>query len=263
MLHNAKRWAPRGAWRYAAALLAAVTAFGARELMHPVLEAHMPALFFTVAAVLVGFSLGIGPACLVVLVGVPLADYYFVPPYRNFDYVDKADLILFVSFPIVAFLFLGMIEWLRRTQHEARLLGEVARSRHDMLLRADRRRGQAEASRSMSARLLTQFEDEDVDVLYCGKIGSRYEYVSNNLAHRISSQTGDSAMVKLIATLSSDDAKALNAVLGVSDDRDVHTSTMSLPGDGNNGSELICHVERFPTDHGAYVIVKAPLKIVA
>lgn len=60
MIRNAKRWAPRGAWRYAAALLAAMAAFGARELMHPMLEAHMPALFFTVAAVITGFSLGFG-----------------------------------------------------------------------------------------------------------------------------------------------------------------------------------------------------------
>ncbi|OXC74221.1 hypothetical protein BSU04_33400 [Caballeronia sordidicola] len=62
------------------ALVAALAAFGARELMHPVLEAHMPALFFTIAAVLVGFFMGIGPAILVVAIGVPVADYFFVPP---------------------------------------------------------------------------------------------------------------------------------------------------------------------------------------
>ncbi|WP_281663771.1 DUF4118 domain-containing protein [Paraburkholderia fungorum] len=263
MIRNAKRWAPRGAWRYAAALLAAMAAFGARELMHPMLEAHMPALFFTVAAVITGFSLGFGPACLVVLVGVPLADFYFVPPYGDFGYVDKADLILFVSFPTVTFLFLGMIEWLRRTQHEARLREEVARSRHDMLLRGEIRRRQAEASRSLSARLLTQFEDESVDVLYCGKVGSRYEYVSKKLEQRIGLQAGSSAMDKLIETISSDDAKALSSVLGAPDDRRVRTSTMSLPSDNKCASALVCHVERFPTDHGSYVIVKTSSKIAA
>ncbi len=263
MLNNAKRWAPRGAWRYAAALLAAIAAFGARELMHALLEAHMPALFFTIAAVLVGFSLGIGPASFVVLVGVPLADYYFVPPYANFAYVDRADLILLIGFPSVTFLFLGMIEWLRRTQYEARLLGEVARSRHDMLLRADERRRQAEASRSMSDKLLSQFSDEEIDVLYAGKVGSRYEYVSKTLEHRIDSRMGKSLMEQLMAALSSDDASALSAAVGLSDDRSTRSLTLNLPSRDRSTADLVCHVERFPTDHGAYLVVRTPVRRVS
>lgn len=100
----------------------------------------MPVLFFTIASVLVGFSLGIGPAILVVIVGVPVADYYFVPPYANFGIFDKEDVILFVGFPSATLPFLCMIEWLRRTQHEAKLLGDVAKARHDILLHADKRR---------------------------------------------------------------------------------------------------------------------------
>lgn len=146
MLNNAKRWAPRGGWRYAVAIGAALAAFGARQLLHPVLETHMPALFFTVAAVFVGFRLGFAPALLVVLIGIPVADYYFVPPYRNFGTFDKEDVILFVGFPTVSLLFLFLIEWLRRTQHQAHLLSEVARSRHDILLRAEKRRKRAEAN---------------------------------------------------------------------------------------------------------------------
>ncbi len=46
MLNNARSWAPRGPWRYAVALVAALAALGAGELMQPVLEAHMPALFY-------------------------------------------------------------------------------------------------------------------------------------------------------------------------------------------------------------------------
>lgn len=143
-------------WRYPLAVGAALLAFGLRELMQPFLEAHMPALFFMIAAVLVGFYLGIRPAILVVVIGIPLADYYFVPPFKNFGHIDKADFILFVAFPTVTLSLLVMIEWLRRTQHEARLFTEVARCRYDMLLRAEKRRKQARNPASQSLSLMAR-----------------------------------------------------------------------------------------------------------
>jgi K+-sensing histidine kinase KdpD len=261
MLNNAKYWAPRGAWRYAAALVAALAAFGARELMHPVLEAHMPALFFTIASVMVGFSLGIGPAVLVVIVGVPVADYYFVLPYANFGSFDKEDVILFVGFPSATLFFLGMIEWLRRTQHEARLLGEVARARHGILVRAEKRRKEAEASYAMSNRLIRQFTDGSGDVLFVGKVGSRYEYVSEALSSEITECEGKSATARLFATLSSDDAATFAAALRFSHDRRPRSWTMSLPRKDSALSDLVCQLERFPTDHGAYVVMRVLPKV--
>lgn len=263
MLNNAKHWAPRGAWRYGVAIGAALAAFGARELMHPVLEAHMPALFFTIASVLVGFSLGIGPAVLVLIVGVPVADYYFVPPYANFGVFDKEDVILFVGFPLATLLFLCMIEWLRRTQHEAKLLGEVAKARHGILLRADKRRKEAEASHSISNRLLRQFTDEKGDVLFIGKVGSRYEYVSEALDHEITRRVGTSATARLLSALSSDDAATFAAALRFTDDRRARSWTMNLPRKDSALSDLVCQLERFPTDHGAYVIMKILPKVAA
>ena len=77
-----------------------------------------------IAAVAVGFSLGIGPAILIVVLSLPLADFFFVPPYREFSTLDKSDVILVTGFPTVTLAFLAMIEWLRRTQYEARLIAE-------------------------------------------------------------------------------------------------------------------------------------------
>ncbi|MGV7244226.1 DUF4118 domain-containing protein [Caballeronia sp. M23-90] len=245
------------------ALVAALAAFGARELMHPVLEAHMPALFFTIAAVLVGFFLGIGPAILVVAIGVPVADYFFVPPYANFGYFDKEDIILFVGFPAATLLFLGMIEWLRRTQHEAKLFAEVASSRHQMLLRSDKRRRKAEASHLISDRLIRQFTDRNADVLYVGKVGSSYEYVSESLHKEIVPLEGASASERLIATFSASDASTFVAAFEQSSDEGTRSWSVSLPRRDPALSDLLCQLERFPTAHGAYLIMKIPPKSIA
>lgn len=258
MLNNARSWAPRGAWRYGVALVAALAAFGARELMHPVLEAHMPALFFTVAAVLVGFFLGIGPAILVVAIGVPIADYFFVPPYANFGYFDKEDVILFVAFPTATLLFLCMIEWLRRTQHEARLFAEVARSRHQMLLRSDKRRRSAEASHLISDRLVRQFTDESADILYIGKVGSSYEYVNESFEKELAPLEGESASSRLMATFSESDASTFASAFEQSSDEVTRSWVVRLPRRDVIGSDLTCRLERFPTSHGAYLILKVP-----
>jgi hypothetical protein len=68
-----------------------------------------------------------------------------------------------------------VIERLRRTQYEARLIAEVAKSRHDMLLRAEKRRVRAEKSILISNRLLRNLTEDHANVLYIGRVGSRYE----------------------------------------------------------------------------------------
>ncbi|CAN7602895.1 DUF4118 domain-containing protein [Caballeronia sp. LjRoot29] len=246
-------------------MVAAIAAFGLRELLHPVLEAHLPALFFTVAAVLVGFYLGIGPGILVVLIGVPIADYYFVPPYSNFGYFDKEDVILFIGFPFVTLLFLAMIEWLRRTQHEARLMGEVARSRHDMLVRADKRRRRAEASHLISDRFTREVTEGNASILYVGKVASCYEYVSEALSVEIAPLDGESGSNRLMATLSESDASNFAAAFEQTSDQSTRVWAMRLPRRNSSLADLTCQLERFPTSHGAYVIMKtariAPLRL--
>ena len=190
MIKNARRWAPRGLWRYAVAVGGAATAFGLRDLLHPLLDAHMPALFFTIAAVLTGFTLGIRPAVLVVLIGIPVADYYFVPPYGNFSHVDRADLILFIAFPGATLLFLLMIEWLRRTQHEAKLFTEVARCRYEMLMRAEKRRKVQQSVGLATQRVLRSLSDGDGNghLVYIGKVANE---VANEVANAVARERGD------------------------------------------------------------------------
>jgi hypothetical protein len=256
MINNARRWAPRGAWRYGVALLALAVAFGTRMVLHPFLETHMPTLFFVLAAVAVGFSLGLGPAILIVVLSLPLADYFFVPPYRQLTTLDKSDFILVTGFPTVTLAFLAMIEWLRRTQYEARLIAEVAKSRLDMLLRAEKRRLKTEKSASISNRLLLNFSDDDGDVLYIGRVGSKYEYISEDLSQEFDAASGDTGTERLLAALYPDDARMLAIHLNSANDAYGRVLTMHLPRKKTHLVDLEIQVETFPTAHGDYIVMK-------
>jgi K+-sensing histidine kinase KdpD len=214
------------------------------------------ALFFTIAAVLIGFRLGVGPAVFVVAIGVPIADYYFVPPYADFSRFDKEDLILCIGFPLVTLMFLCMIEWLRRTQHEARLLGEVANSRLEMLLRAEKRRKHAETSHSISNRVLQQFTDPKGDLLYVGRVGSRYEYISALLENELTPLAGKSGSARLLQALRGDHAATLHAALQAPLAQGARSWSMRLPRKDPGQADLVCQLEQLSTEHGTYVIVK-------
>jgi len=51
----------------------------------------MPGTAFLIAAVLVEYHCGLAPSLLVVLAGLGLADYLFVPPYGRIDIIDASD----------------------------------------------------------------------------------------------------------------------------------------------------------------------------
>jgi len=256
MINNAKRWAPRGSWRYGVALIALALALGARLLLQPVLAAHMPTLFFMIAAVAIGFSLGIGPAILLVLLSLPLAEYFFVPPFEQLSSFDKNDIIKIVGFPTVTFSFLAMVEWLRRTQYEARLIAEVAKSRLDMMLRAEKRRLRTEKSITISNRLLLNFSDDLGDVLYIGHVGSRYEYISVTLGEEMDQTTGDTGTERLLATLYPEDARLLALHLDSDSDRYGQVLSMNLPRRNSHLVDLKIQVETFPTAHGDFIVMK-------
>jgi len=257
MINNARRWAPRGAWRYGVAMIALAIAFGVRLLLQHFLVAHMPTLFFMIAAVAIGFSLGIGPAILVVVLSLPLAEYFFVPPFNHFDGFDKGDAIRVIGFPTATLAFIAIIEWLRRTQYEARLIAEVANSRLDMLLRAEKRRLRSEKSNTISNRLLLNFSDDLGNVLYIGHVGSRYEYISATLGQEMDKNTGDTGTERLLATLYPEDARVLALHLEDSDsDRYGQVLSMNLPRKNQHLVDLKIQVETFPTAHGDFIVMK-------
>jgi hypothetical protein len=100
----------------------------------------MPGTSFLIAAILVEYFCGLAPALFVMLAGLGIADYMFVPPYERIDVIDQADVRLLVSYLLITIVVITLVERLRRAQYRAELLTAVSQSRYEMLLRHDNER---------------------------------------------------------------------------------------------------------------------------
>lgn len=123
-------------------------------LLHPLIGPIMPGTAFCIAASLVEYFCGLAPALTVMLLGLGIADYLFVPPYATIAVFDRADLVLLVSYPLVTLIVIMLIERLRRSQFRAELIASVAQSRYEMLLRHDNERLLARRAVDETHRLL-------------------------------------------------------------------------------------------------------------
>ncbi|MEI6002770.1 DUF4118 domain-containing protein [Paraburkholderia bengalensis] len=153
-VQNARRWAPRGARRWIAAIVALCVASGVRLLLHPLLGSVGPGTAFSIAAVLVEYYFGLAPALTVLLAGLCIADYLFVPPYATLGVINRYDVLFVVSYPLVALVVITLVERLRRAQFRAELIAAVAQSRYEMLLRHDNERMLARRAVDETHRLL-------------------------------------------------------------------------------------------------------------
>ncbi|OAJ63761.1 hypothetical protein A6V36_17245 [Paraburkholderia ginsengiterrae] len=153
-VQNARRWAPRGTRAWLAAAAALAIAGGLRLLLHPFIGPFLPGTAFCIAASLIEYFFGLAPALVVMLLGLCIADYLFVPPYAVITVFDRADLVLLISYPLVTLLVIALIERLRRSQFRAELIASVAQSRYEMLLRHDNERMLARRAVDETHRLL-------------------------------------------------------------------------------------------------------------
>jgi PAS domain S-box-containing protein len=178
-IHNAKRWAPGGATPYAVAVLALVAAWALRFALHPIINDNLPFLSFTIAALLVEFYCGLGPALLAMVGGFLLGTYYFVPPYATFLMPEIWDLVYTVGYFAVVLLGIALIESLQRSRYEARLMREVAQSRLDMLERSHAGRVQAEESARQSEIQYQALASGMPQVWYMRRLDGNFEYVND------------------------------------------------------------------------------------
>lgn len=123
-------------------------------LLHPFIGPFLPGTAFCIAASLVEYFLGLVPALTVMLLGLGIADYLFVPPYATITVFNQADAVLLISYPLVTLLVIILIERLRRSQFRAELIASVAQSRYEMLLRHDNERMLARRAVDETHRLL-------------------------------------------------------------------------------------------------------------
>jgi hypothetical protein len=153
-IQNARRWAPRGkeVWLYS--ILALAIASSIRLALHPFLGPVMPGAAYGIAAAMIEYYFGLIPALSVMLIGLGLADLLFVPPYGEIAVINRADLMLAVSYPVVTLIMITLIERLRRAQCSAQLIAAVALSRYEMLLRADNERALSRRAVDETHRLI-------------------------------------------------------------------------------------------------------------
>ena len=153
-VRNVRRWAQRGpkAWLSAAAILALAASI--RLMLHPLLGPVMPAGAFFIAATLVEYYYGLAPALTVMVLGLGLADYMFVPPYFEVLSITRRDILLMVIYPVTTIIVIILLERLRRAQFRAELMALVAQSRYEMVLRNDNERAIARRSIDETHRLV-------------------------------------------------------------------------------------------------------------
>ena len=160
-VRNARRWAPRGRNRWITAAVALFTAAVIRTALHPLLGPIMPGTAFLIAAILVEYYCGLGPAVCVMIAGLCIADFLFVPPYGRIQVIDAADIRLLVSYLLVTLVVITLVERLRRAQYRAELLAAVAQSRYEMLLRHDNERLLARRATDEMHRMLHHIAQYD------------------------------------------------------------------------------------------------------
>jgi K+-sensing histidine kinase KdpD len=136
-IRNAKRWSAAGPEPCYMAILGYILAFAVRYTLIPVVDDHLPMLFFAINCVVIAFLYGFWPSFLILLLSIPTALFFFVKPYNVINGVADTDLFLMILYCTLISLTAFMFELLRRAQYKAELLIRVSESRYRLLVEAD------------------------------------------------------------------------------------------------------------------------------
>lgn len=132
-IKNVKHWADSGPKAYFFALLGIFLAFCVRYSLHGFLQGSMPMTFFIINTVVIALLYGYKPSLLTVVISVPLASFFFVPPFDSYLLPTAQDAFLFCSYIFIALIAVVIIEWLQRERYRAVLISKVSDSRYRLL----------------------------------------------------------------------------------------------------------------------------------
>ena len=226
---NAKRWAPTGIAAYLTAIGATLIAFGMRYAAQPVLNMHYPFLFFTIASLLVAFHLGLWPAVLVVISGLLMGMYFFVPPFYSFEIPDAVDVIFIFGYLAVALLGITLIEMLHRAKHETYLLQQVAQSRLEMLERSHTQRSRAEELAKKNEEHFEILASSLPHIWYMRRLDGNFEYFNERFYEYTGLTPGSLDNKAWLNALHPDDVAAVTAAWAqVAEDGVEQTSAFRL-----------------------------------
>ena len=133
LIKNANAWASQSLSAYGYALVGVGISFFIRYQLHPILQSTFPILFFVFNTILISFRFGKGPAIFSVLLSIPLAYYFFIPPYGSFDLETHIDAFTILIYLLLFGVIIWLIEKLQRERYRAILIARVAQSRMEIM----------------------------------------------------------------------------------------------------------------------------------
>ncbi len=208
-IRNARRWAPGGWLSYIVALAAVGIAFGIRNELHTVLQAQYPFGPFTVAALLVEFFLGLGPALVAVFAGFFLGTYFFVPPFNTIGFPEPVDFIFVAGYLLVVLLAVFLIEDLQRSKYALGLMKDVLQSRLEMLERSNAERTHAERAAQDSSERFRALASSFPQILYMRRVDGEFEYLNEQYYLYTGLAPGSLGAVGWIVAVHPDDTAAV------------------------------------------------------
>jgi len=135
-IQNSKSWAKSGADSIFFAVFGVFIAFSIRYSLHGFLQGNLPMTFFILNTILIALVYGYIPSILTILISIPLAFFFFVPPFDSFEAPTPQDTFVFLSYILIAFIAVGIVEWLQRERYKAELLTLVSNSNFQLLSEA-------------------------------------------------------------------------------------------------------------------------------
>jgi len=135
-LKNVRRWSKPGFSGFYFAIFGVFISFCIRYTLHPFLEGALPMTFFILNTIIIALIYGYIPSLLTIVLSVPLAFFFFIPPFDSFDLPTAQDAFVFASYILIALLAVGVIEWLQRERYKAVLISKVSDSRYRLLAQA-------------------------------------------------------------------------------------------------------------------------------
>lgn len=135
-IKNTKRWAKPGFEGYFAAFCGVCIAFAIRYTLHPFLQNNLPMTFFILNTIIIAFFYGYSPSFLTIYISIPLAFFFFVPPFDSFDVPTAQDSFVFISYILIALIAVAIVEMLQRERYKAILIARVSNSNFQMLSQA-------------------------------------------------------------------------------------------------------------------------------
>ena len=133
---NSKRWPNTGPQAYVFAIFGVFVAFCIRYSLHDFLQGNIPMTFFIINTIVIALFYGYLPSLLTIALSIPLAFFFFIPPFDSFDTPTPQDGFVFCSYIFIALISVCIVEWLQRERYKAELMRRVSNSNFQLLSEA-------------------------------------------------------------------------------------------------------------------------------